>query len=121
MAQFTGARRVLAVPDLAASAVYARDQLGFEVDSDVLGCGFLSRGSFAVMWGECPAALPAPQNRDHAHAAYVTVKCAWGLPEDCVARRLAQCKPLRDETWGMREFGVLTLDGHRIIFGEPLQ
>jgi uncharacterized glyoxalase superfamily protein PhnB len=26
-------------------------------------------------------------------------------------------KPLRDEPWGMREFGVRTVDGHRMMFG----
>jgi hypothetical protein len=28
-------------------------------------------------------------------------------------------KSLRDEPWGMREFGILTVDGHRMMFGEP--
>lgn len=27
-------------------------------------------------------------------------------------------KPLRDEPWGMREFGVQTNDSHRIMFGQ---
>jgi uncharacterized glyoxalase superfamily protein PhnB len=29
-------------------------------------------------------------------------------------------KPIRDEPWGMREFGVITIDGHRIMFGTPI-
>jgi hypothetical protein len=26
-------------------------------------------------------------------------------------------KPLRIEPWGMREFGIRTIDGHRMMFG----
>jgi hypothetical protein len=29
-------------------------------------------------------------------------------------------KPLRDEPWRMREFGIRTIDGHRIMFGRRL-
>ena len=27
------------------------------------------------------------------------------------------CKTLRDEPWDMRGFGLVTVDGHRIMFG----
>lgn len=27
-------------------------------------------------------------------------------------------KLLKDESWGMREFGIRTIDGHRIMFGQ---
>ena len=29
-------------------------------------------------------------------------------------------QPLADKPWGMREFGVRTIDGHRIMFGQEL-
>jgi catechol 2,3-dioxygenase-like lactoylglutathione lyase family enzyme len=29
-------------------------------------------------------------------------------------------KPLRDEPWGMREFGLRTVDGHRLMLGSPI-
>ena len=29
-------------------------------------------------------------------------------------------KQLTDEPWGMREFGIKTIDGHRMMFGEDL-
>jgi hypothetical protein len=29
-------------------------------------------------------------------------------------------KPLRDEPWGMREFGIRTVDGHRMMFGRMI-
>jgi len=30
-------------------------------------------------------------------------------------------KPLTTETWGMREFGLRTVDGHRIMIGQDLK
>ena len=29
-------------------------------------------------------------------------------------------KPLRDEPWGLREFGLRTVNGHRLMFGQPI-
>ena len=29
-------------------------------------------------------------------------------------------KSLRDEPWGMREFGLRTVDGHRLMIGSPI-
>jgi len=28
--------------------------------------------------------------------------------------------PLADKPWGMREFAIVTPDGHRIVFGETV-
>jgi hypothetical protein len=36
------------------------------------------------------------------------------------ARGAALIKPLRDEPWPMRELGVRTVDGHRMMFGQRL-
>jgi hypothetical protein len=41
------------------------------------------------------------------------------LYEGVVERDGELIKELRDEPWGMREFGVRTVDGHRIMFGWP--
>ena len=40
---------------------------------------------------------------------------ALGLPSEGVPRLT---EPF-DEPWGMREFGIRTIDGHRIMFGSP--
>jgi len=29
-------------------------------------------------------------------------------------------QPLADKPWGMREFGIRTIDGHRLMFGQEL-
>jgi len=30
-------------------------------------------------------------------------------------------KPLRDEPWGLREFGLRTIDGHRLMVGQVIR
>jgi hypothetical protein len=52
-------RHVLAVKNLAVSARYFREQLGFKRDFTVEGWEFLSLGNFKVMLGECPDEVPA--------------------------------------------------------------
>ena len=37
-----------------------------------------------------------------------------------MARGAELIKPLRDEPWGMRKFGLRTADGHRIMIGQDL-
>jgi len=36
-----------------------------------------------------------------------------------IVKDVTVIKELRDEPWGMREFGIRTVDGHRIMFGCP--
>lgn len=91
-----------------------------EVEFEVPGWSFLSRDSFAVMLGECPDAVPARETGDHSYFAYVTVESIDDLYAELSERRLDFIKPLADEPWGMREFGLRTLDGHRIMFGQEL-
>ena len=119
MSTFTAVRSVLAVPDLAASLRYYRDVLGLALDFEVPGWAFLSRGSFRVMLGECPDAMPAAATGDHSYFIYVTVEGIDALHGELEARGAAFIQPLADKPWGMREFGVRTPEGHRIMFGEP--
>jgi catechol 2,3-dioxygenase-like lactoylglutathione lyase family enzyme len=101
-------RYVLAVPNLQRSADYYRDVLGFEVlqipDS---GWRFFRCDDCVIMAGECRDALSPDALGDHSYFAYLEV-------DDVDA-----VKPLRVESWGMAEFGIRTIDGHRIMFGSP--
>lgn len=36
------------------------------------------------------------------------------------ARGVQIVSPPRDQPWEMREFGIRTPDGHRIMFGQPI-
>jgi hypothetical protein len=42
------------------------------------------------------------------------------LFEEFNSKLVEMMKPLTDEPWGMREFGIVSVDGHRIMFGEEL-
>jgi len=113
---------VLAVQDLAISSAYYRDQLGFAIE--VLDEGTWSvfrRDEFRVMAGECRDAARAHDLGDHSYFAYVVVADANALYAEYEGRGVEVIKPLRDEPWGSREFGIRTVDGHRILFGQDLE
>jgi len=120
MVKLSKTRCVLAVPGLATSLAYYRDQLGMELEFEAPGWAFLARGAFAVMLGDCPDALAPAATGDHAYFAYVTVEDVDALYAEFRARLLDFIKLLRDEPWGMREFGLRTVDGHRLMFGQEL-
>ena len=120
MSDFTKVRFVLAVPDLARSTDYYTSVLGLGIEFTAPGWSFLSRGSFRVMLGECVDALPPAGLGDHSWYGYVTVSDAAALYAEYRAAGAEFIQPLADKPWGMREFGVRTIDGHRIMFGQEL-
>jgi catechol 2,3-dioxygenase-like lactoylglutathione lyase family enzyme len=96
-------RFVIDVPDLKKSSAYYRDVLGFSVKD--LGSGWMlyTMESCLIMAGEWPDRTP------DAYFAYIEM--------DDVD---AYYKKLASEPWGMREFLIRTVDGHRIMFGQDL-
>jgi len=113
-------RCVLAVKDLGRSVAFYRDVLGFTLDFEVPGWAFLSRDLFRVMLGECPDALSAAETGDHSYFAYVTVEDVDGLYHELSTKGVARVQDIANKPWGMREFGVRTSDGHRIMFGQQI-
>jgi len=112
-------RLVLAVPDLAVSAAYYRDVLGFEIrEIGDPGWRFYVRDACTIMAGDCPGSLPAASLGDHSYVGYLVVSGIDAYYAEVVQRGCELIKPLRDESWGMREFGVRTIDGHRLMFGQ---
>lgn len=111
-------RYVIAVIDLQRSAEYYRDVLGFEVlrISDPGWCFFVRDECF-IMAGECPDALSPYDLGDHSFFAYIEVDEIDQFYESLTTKGAETAKPIRDEPWGMREFGIRTIDGHRIMFG----
>ncbi|SFC64441.1 VOC family protein [Massilia yuzhufengensis] len=86
---------VLAVPDLERSAAFYRDVLGFSIhDMGDPGWRMYVRDGCRIM-----------ADAWHARA---------------LAAGAVLVKQLADEPWGMREFGVRTVDGHRIMIGHQL-
>ena len=120
MTDLTRVRCVLAVQDLSASTDYYTRVLGMAVDFTAPGWTFLSRGSFRLMLGECAETVPAHETADHSYFAYLTVDDVRAYHQRVREHGVELVKPLRDEPWGMREFGLKTVDGHRIMVGQPL-
>jgi len=115
-------RYVIAVHDLERSARYYRDVLGFEVrEIGDPGWRFFFRDQCWILAGECPDALAPAELGDHSYFAYVEVDDIDALHEEVVAKGATVTKQIRSEPWGMREFGIRTVDGHRIMFGRPIE
>lgn len=118
--QFIGTRYVLAVKNLAKSVNYYIEQLGFSSAWDTDGWHALERGKISLMLGECPNERSAYQIGDHSYFAYIDLLHIDSLYEELQAKDVEIIKELQDEPWGQREFGIRTIDGHRIMFGETL-
>lgn len=112
---------VLAVLNLETSATFYRDVLGFTIeDIGDSGWRMYVRDSCRIMAGECPDAIPPQELGDHSYFAYFIVDDVDTDYNNVVAHDIEIIKPLRDKPWGMREFGLRTVDGHRIMIGKDL-
>lgn len=115
-------RHVIAVQDLERSARFYRDVLGFVVRAvGEPGWRFFLKDQCSIMAGECPDALSPHELGDHSYFAYLEVDEIDQLYEAVIAKDATVIKTLRNEPWGMREFGIRTVDGHRIMFGCPAE
>ncbi len=113
---------VLAVQDLQESIAFYRDILGFavkEVGDD--GWRIFERDGCRIMAGHCPDSIPARDLGDHSYFAYFVVDNVDEFYEEIVARGVELIKDLKSEPWGMREFGLRTNDGHRIMVGQDFE
>jgi predicted enzyme related to lactoylglutathione lyase len=112
---------VLAVPNLQRSAAFYRDALGFEIrEIGDPGWRMYVRDACRIMAGECPDAIPPAQLGDHSYFGYFTVDGIDELYAKVSAAGVEIVKALATQPWGMREFGLRTVDGHRIMFGEEV-
>ena len=115
------AMHVIAVPDLRASSEFYRDVLGFEVrEMGDDGWRMFVKDACRIMAGECRDALPVREIGDHSYFAYLVVDDVDAYHARVGASGTEIVKTLRDEPWKMREFGVRTIDGHRIMIGQRL-
>ena len=109
-------RFVIAVPDLKSSAAYYRDVLGFTVHTISDGWLFYTSGDCTIMAGQCPHAISPRNLGDHSYFAYLQIDEIDLFYASVLAAGAEIGKTIRDEPWGMREFGLVTRDGHRIMF-----
>ena len=115
-------RFVIAVPDLKVSSAYYGDVLGFVIEPiPDPGWLFYRLGSCTIMAGQCPDAIHPSELGDHSYFAYLEIADIDPYYLSVQAKGAKISKTLRDEPWGMREFGVHTADGHRIMFASLIE
>jgi catechol 2,3-dioxygenase-like lactoylglutathione lyase family enzyme len=120
-AQITGTRYVLAVKDLVKSAEYYQQKLGFQTSWAGDGWHFLYREKFVVMLGECADDVSAFETNNHSYFAYIDVIGIDNLYQEYKSKGVELLSEIENKPWGQREFGVRTIDGHRIMFGEGFE
>jgi uncharacterized glyoxalase superfamily protein PhnB len=114
-------RHVLAVKDLKIEAAYYIDKLGFDRDFTAPGWEFLSFGDFKVMLGECSDEMTAEATGNHSWFAHALVENVDEVYGEVVERGASILSPIADKPWGIRDFTVVTPDGHRIVFGQLME
>ena len=113
-------RHVLAVKDLAVAADYFKSKLGFDLDFTSPGWEFLSFGDFKVMLGECSDEMTAEATGNHSWFAHCLVENVDEVYAEFNERGAAILSRIANKPWGIRDFTVVTPDGHRIVFGQVI-
>ena len=68
-----------------------------------------------------PRYVIAVHDLDRSARYYQDVLGFEALHQAVIAKGGKVGKSLRDEPWGMREFGIRRVDGHRIMFGQRIR
>ncbi|MCI0549324.1 MAG: VOC family protein [Anaerolineae bacterium] len=114
-------QHVLAVNDLEASEKYFVEKLGFTLNSSVGGWSFLNLSDFYLMVGHCEGEMLAKDTNNHSWFAYVNCEGIDALFNVYQERGVEFTQKISDKPWGLREFGVVTPEGHRIMFGQAIK
>lgn len=112
-----GSRYVLAVKDLRKSITFYVDLLGFTLLFEDDGWGFVVRDTCQIMLGECSDDVAAFDIGSHSYFAYLEVENIESLYEELSNKNIKILSQIEDKPWRMREFGIQTIDGHRMMFG----
>lgn len=120
MQQIKESRFVLAVHDLKKSVEYYSKELGFTLLDEHSGWAFIGRESLIVMLGECKDSISPKKLGNHSYFAYISVENVEELFKEFSSKNVTIRKVLKSEPWGMKEFAIETIDGHRIMFGENI-
>ena len=111
---------VLAVPSLAQAKAYWCAVLGFEALESPEGWQFLSLDGHRVMLGECPDDLAPSDVGSHSYFGYFTLEDLDAYAQAISARGAIILSGPADKPWGLREMGVATPAGHRMMFAQRL-
>lgn len=112
---------VLAVHDVSKSASFYVQMLGFRIVGKPPGWIFVAKDNCMIRLGECPDDMPASDLGCHSYFAYLQVDDADRYYQHLMAKGADLLSRIEDKPWHMREFGVRTIDGHRIMIGHLLR
>lgn len=113
-------QHVLAVNDLEAAERYFVEKLGFALRTRIDGWSFLHLDNFHLLVGHCEGEMLAKETNNHSYFAYVNCEGIDELYADYIARGVEFTQTISDKPWGLREFGVITPEGHRLMFGQDI-
>lgn len=108
---------VLAVHDIRGSAAFF-ESLGFTIVDEPPGWIFVRRDNCMVMLGECRDALPPEHLGDHSYFGYLRVDDVDAWHRELTTRGVRILSPLETKPWEMREFSVISPEGHRLMIGQ---
>lgn len=114
-------QHVLAVNDLDAAELFFVEKLGFTLNSRIGGWSFLALDSFYLMVGHCEGEVLAKDTNNHSYFAYVNCEGIDELFNVYKDRGVQFTQTVADKPWGLREFGVVTPEGHRVMFGQDIK
>ena len=114
---------VLAVESAAVTSLYFQEKCGFE-EFRAVGENdwrFLRRNDCFLMLGTCAGETPAGETGNHSYFAYWHADDVDALHQEWLEKgALIDARPV-SKPWGMREFGLRTPDGHRIVVGQEIK
>jgi len=111
---------VLAVHDVRRSAEFYVKLLGFRIVAEPPGWIFVAKDHCMIMLGECPNDMHPGELGCHNYFAYLRVANADEYYRDLKAKGADLTSAIENKPWNMREFGLRTIDGHRIMIGHSL-
>ena len=101
--------------NVAAAVAYYRDVLGFRINYQQHDLGVMDRDVVTVVL------IARTKRHTGIGSAYIYVEDADALYAELQARGAnIQSEPV-SHPWGLRDFGVLDLEGNRIVFGQPFE
>ena len=112
---------VLAVPDACETSRWWVETMGFVIWLEPDGWVFLRRGACVLRLGSCPDAIAPRDLGDHRYFGYIEVDDLDAYHAEISARNAELLFPPTSQPWGMREMGVRTPDGHRVMFAQVMK
>lgn len=113
-----GVGPVLPVADIAATAKFYCDQLGFDPDFVMAGHGSVTRYRVGIQFTQSPPGFTAA---DYPGWTYIFTENIDALYAEYQGRGVKITRALESHEHGMREFQIEDLNGFRLRFGQYLE